>query len=395
MTRLLHLLLRRTPIGWLQLTHNRTRLVAAVAGIAFANLLVFVQLGVVASMTSVVQLTFTPFRADIIISPPSAQLFTGALVSRRVMYMALADPGVADATPLYLGNMEWKRPDGISKMLIVYGMAPEASAFAGETIGDQLAMLALPDRVLLDSKIHDIDRNADATAIARISPEKPLEFEINGRAVSALGSFKLGSGFGSDGALFVSDQTFQRLVDNRTTGTPNHILVHVKPGQDPEAVIRRLSGRLAQEHVKVRTTTQAITDDVNYMNTQAPMGVIFGIGVFIGILVGLVIVYQVLASDVAAHIKEYATFKAMGYPHRFLLGIVFEEALIIAFLGFVPGVALGSGAYEVMAAATGLPLGMTAGRAVAVFFGTFAACALSGMLATFRLRRAEPADLFG
>ncbi|MFC0218040.1 ABC transporter permease DevC [Pseudochelatococcus lubricantis] len=394
MTRLLHLLLRRTPIGWLQLTHNRMRLVAAVAGIAFANLLVFVQLGVVASMTSVIHLTYTPFRADIIISPPGAQLFSAALLPRRVMYMALADPGVADATPLYLDNMEWKRPDGISKALIVYGMATDTSAFAGETIGHQLAMLSLPNRVLLDGTFQNIDQNADAVGIGQVSPETPLTFEINGRAVSAVGSFKLGSGFGYDGALFMSDQTFQRLVPQRTSGTPSHVLVRVKPGQDTAAVVGRLKQRLASEHVQVRTTAQVIADDLNYMNTEAPMGIIFGIGVLIGIFVGLVIVYQVLATDVAAHMKEYATFKAMGYPHRFLLGIVFEEALIIAFLGFVPGVVLGSGIYEVMAMATDLPLGMTPGRALAVLAGTFVACALSGWLATLRLRRAEPAELF-
>ena len=54
-------------------------------------------------------------------------------------------------------------------------------------------------------------------------------------------------------------------------------------------------------------------------------------------LVGLVIVYQVLSTDVADHLREYATFKAMGYPHRFFLGIVFEEALILGVIGFVPG----------------------------------------------------------
>lgn len=390
MTRFLHVLLRRIPIGWLQLVHNRMRLVAAVAGIAFANLLVFVQLGVVASMTSTIEMSYTPFRTDIIISAPSDSLFSGPLLPRRVLYLALADPDVLDGTSLYLGNMEWKRPDGTSKMLTVYGMSPEAGMFASGAIADKFTALALPDSVLLDSQIRDID----PAIIEKATPDTRMLFEINGHSVSAVGSFRLGSGFGSDGALFVSDQTFQRLVDNRSAGTPSHILIHVKPGKDATAVARRLAARLAPEHVQVRTTAQAVADEVTYMNTEAPMGVIFGIGVFVGIIVGLVIVYQVLASDVAAHLKEYATFKAMGYSHRFLLGVVLEEAFIIAFLGFVPGVALGSSVYLLMAAATDLPLGMTAGRATTVFVGTFVACAVSGMLATLRLRRADPAELF-
>lgn len=394
MTRLLQFLFRRIPIGWLQLTHNRARLMAAVAGIAFANLLVFVQLGVVASMTSTIRTTYTPFRADLIISPRRPQLVNGQVVSRRVMYMALADPAVADATPLFLGNVDWKLPDGVTKGLIVYGMKPEATAFAGEKVRDQLVMLAPSGRALIDSKITGVDQLANPETLERISPETPMTFEIDGHSVSAVGSFELGSDFGSDGGLFVSDQTFQLLVRQRSTGTPSHILIHVKPGENPATVARRLNERLAPEQTQVRTMAEAVADELDYMNTEAPMGVIFGIGVFIGAFVGLVIVYQVLASDVAAHIKEYATFKAMGYPHHFLLGIVFEEALIIAFLGFVPGVVLGSGVYKLMAIATGLPLGMTGTRAAAVLAGTFVACVVSGALATLRLRRAEPADLF-
>lgn len=394
MTRVLHLLLRRTPVGWLQLIHNRMRLIAAVAGIAFANLLVFVQLGVVASLTSVTQLVFTPFHTDIIISPLRPQFLNGEMISRRLMYNTLADPAVAEATPLYVETTEWKRSDGSSTTLIVYGMLPEAAAFAGETIGDQLALLAPADRVLLDTAIPDIDQDLGAAAVAQLSPELPLRFEIDGHAVSAVGGFRLGSGFDTAGAMVVSDQTFQQLFPERTAGTPSHILIRVKPNQDPATVSGRLRERLALERVQVRTTAQAIADDVTYMNDEASIGIIFGMGVFIGILVGLVIVYQVLSTDVAAHMKEYATFKAMGYPHRFLLGLVFEEALIIAILGFVPGVLLGSAIYEVMSVATGLPIGMKADRALAVFVGTFVACALSGALATLRLRRAEPAELF-
>ena len=111
-------------------------------------------------------------------------------------------------------------------------------------------------------------------------------------------------------------------------------------------------------------------------------------------LVGVVIVYQVLASDVADHLKEYATLKAVGYPPRFFLGIVFEEAVILGLLGFVPGLLASLALYSAVAAKTGLPMEMTAARAGVVLLGTVAMCALSGALATRRLARANPADLF-
>lgn len=114
----------------------------------------------------------------------------------------------------------------------------------------------------------------------------------------------------------------------------------------------------------------------------------------IGVLVGIVIVYQVLSTDVADHLREYATFKAVGYPHRFFIGIILVEALILAALGFLPGIVIATGLYAALNAATGLPLVMTWQVALSVLMGTMAACALSGTVATRRLAAAGPADLF-
>ena len=131
-----------------------------------------------------------------------------------------------------------------------------------------------------------------------------------------------------------------------------------------------------------------------YQQTKRPTGIIFGFGVIIGVLVGIVILYQVLSTDVADHLSEYATFKAMGYSHRFILGIVFEEALILGILGFIPGFIIATGLLTGMATATTLPLAMTSGMAVMVFVGSIVAAALSGAIATRRLAAADPADLF-
>jgi putative ABC transport system permease protein len=113
-----------------------------------------------------------------------------------------------------------------------------------------------------------------------------------------------------------------------------------------------------------------------------------------GILVGLVIVYQVLSTDVADHLREYATFKAMGYGQPFFLGIIFEEAVVLAVFGFIPGLIVSMGLYAGLVAVTGLPVAMDVPRAILVFLGTLAACTLSGAIATRRLANADPADLF-
>jgi putative ABC transport system permease protein len=391
MTRLLTRLLGRLPIGWLQLTHSRTRMAAALSGVAFANVLVFVQLGMMGALNGTVGMTYAPVRGDIIISSVDANTLTdGSPLSRRVMFQALSDPEVVAAAPFYLAKVDWTRDDGSTATLDVYGLPAEAERFAGRDVSGSLGALALPDSALIDQRT----RGADAAALAAITPDKPLRFEVNGHTITATGSFALGGGFSADGAMVVSDQTFLRLFPSRIAGTPTHVLVDVVKGADEEVVAARLSDLLADEAVKVRTMAAAQAADLSYQTTQRPTGVIFGFGVAMGVLVGLVIVYQVLSTDVADHLREYATFKAMGYPHRFFLGIVFEEAAILGAIGFVPGLLLSLGIYAVMAQATGLPVGMTTVRAIMVLVGTVLACAASGALATRRLRAADPAELF-
>lgn len=391
MTRLLRRILGRVPIGWLQLTHSRTRLVAALAGVAFANILVFVQLGMLGALQGTIGATYSLVQADILISSSDANTLTdGSPLARRVMFRALAEPGVAAAAPLYLGQTDWTRPDGSTASLTVYALPPEARRFAGPPLEPGFADLAVANQVLLDRQI----RGVISDDLAEVVPERPLRFEARDWTLQAVGTFALGGGFSADGALVMSDQTFLRLFGQRLAGTPSHILVEVEDGWDPGAVATALRGRLADAPILIRTLEEAAAADLAYQTTQRPVGVIFGLGVFIGILVGLVIVYQVLATDVADHLREYATFKAMGYPHRFFLGLVFEEALILAILGFVPGIALSLGIYAAMAARTGLPVDMTVLRAAAVFLGTILACTISGAIATQRLRSADPAELF-
>jgi putative ABC transport system permease protein len=97
---------------------------------------------------------------------------------------------------------------------------------------------------------------------------------------------------------------------------------------------------------------------------------------------------------VNAHLKEYATFKAMGYQNTYLLSVVFEEAIILAFAGFIPGVVLPFGLYALAANATALPLYMTVSRAILVLSLTVAMCIVSGAIATRKLQAADPADMF-
>ena len=391
MTALLERALGRLPIGWLQLAHNRARLAAAVAGVSFATVLVLMQLGFLGALISSIRLPYDQMSADVLISASDMNtLADGSPLPRQRMFEALSVEGVAKATPLYYGKVEWKQPDGTIRNLDVFGIDPSAETFRNPAINARLTDLALSDVALIDAKT----RNVPGEVFAEIAAGRPYVLELKGRTVTVVGTFEIGGGFSADGYLVVSDQTFLRLFPQRVSGAPNHIFVTLTPGAPIRETVERLRATLPAYDSVVRTVQATFAKDQSFQTTQRPVGLVLGFGVVIGILVGIIIVYQVLSTDVADHLKEYATFKAIGYPQRFFLGIVFEEALILAVLGFFPGLLVSLGLYAVVASVTGLPLAMTATRAASVLLGTLAMCALSGALATRKLARANPADLF-
>lgn len=390
MTRLLTRLLGRLPIGWLQLTHNRARLLAALAGVAFANVLVFVQLAIMGSMSIATGKPYDFFRAGIMISAADADSLTdGSNVPRQWLFQALEHPEVTAGMPLFAGSVTVQRA-GRSMALTTFGVDPAQPAFLAPALRPAAELLILPDAGIIDR----MTRGLMPDEAAAISPATPLDFEIRGRTLTMYDGFDGGGGFGADGFLIVSDQTFLKLVQGRQSAAPDHVLLTLEPGADLARVSAQLRELVSDKSLRIRPFAQARADDIAYQQTRRPTGIIFGFGVVIGILVGLVIVYQVLSTDVADHIREYATFKAMGYRQRFLLGIVLEEALILATLGAVPGYLVARLLVGGMRKVTNLPLELGTATAISVFIGTVVACALSGTLATRRLAAADPADLF-
>ena len=390
MSRLLQWLFGRLPIGWLQLTHSRTRFAAALAGVAFANVLVFVQLGIMNSMATATLKPYGFFQADIMISASDANSMTeGGNVARQWLFQALADPEVTDGTGLYVGNINWAR-ETKTLSLTTYGIDPTMPGYLSPAMARKTGTLQLQNAGILDM----LSRGLPREEAAGIRPQTPASFEVSGKTLTLFDTFQGGGGFGGDGYMMVSDQTFLTLFPARSSAAPDHILLKVARGADADQVAARLRDLLTDKTLRIRSYAQAAAEELSYQQTKRPTGIIFGFGVIIGVLVGIVIVYQVLSTDVADHLSEYATFKAMGYPQSFFLGIVFEEALILAVLGFVPGFIVASGLLAGMKKATTLSLDMTPQMAVMVFIGTLVACALSGAVATRRLASADPADLF-
>ena len=218
--------------------------------------------------------------------------------------------------------------------------------------------------------------------------------EIDGNKVKIGGDYVLGTGFMGLGVILVSAENFIRLFPYRKLSQVNLGLIQLKPGVDPDdaaASLRKLLG----SDIQIFTRPELEAHETSYWTTRTSVGLLFGSGLIISFIVGVMVVYQILAALVGRQLPQFATLKAVGYGDRFLVGTVITMALLIVLASFFPALAAAAGVYEVIREETLLPVEMSAPRIAVVFASTLAMAAASALLSMSSLRRADPADLFG
>jgi putative ABC transport system permease protein len=381
----------KIPLAWLQLTNGKTRLIVAMAGIAFSNLLMFMQMGFEGALYDSGARLHSNLKADLImISPRSKSLPYMRQFSSRRLYQALGVNGVNSVSPLYVDFADWKNPvNGNYRAIFVFGFKPEKPVFTLPEVNQNIEKLKLPDTVLFDRAA----RSEYGPIATEFEQNKKIVTEVSNYRVKIVGLFPLGPSFAADGNLITSEQNFLHLFRHRRAGEINIGLITLKPGVDRQRVLDTLAVKLPKD-VKLFTAQEFIDFEKNYWRTSTPIGFIFALGTAMGYVVGTVIVYQILFTDINEHLSEYATLKAMGYRDKYLLIVVFQEALILAVIGYIPGWCLSLGLYKLTKAATFLPMVMSASRSLLVLVLTILMCFISGAIAVRKLRAADPADIF-
>ena len=383
---------RQIPLAWLQLSRVPSRLLVAVAGIAFADFLMFMQLGFQAALYESNTLLHNSLKADLILMSPQAQNISsmGSFPRRRLTQAMNFLKEIESAEALYTGRANLKNPDNQRETeVLFFAFNPSRSMLKLPGVSEQLQTLKLTDTLLFD-------RNSDgeyAKMIPTLESGKSLKSEVQNRQITIEGLFTLGASFAGDSNAIVSDLTFLNLFPDRSLAEVNIGLIRVKQGVDPQVMANVLQASLPED-VKVLTLEQFIDFEKDYWAGSTPIGFIFTLGIVIGFLVGLVIVYQILYADISDHLPEYATLKAMGFTDNYFLGVVLQESLILALLGFIPGVVISLGLYSLAQGATMLPIVMTVQRAITVLILTITMCTLSGAIAIRKLRAADPAEIF-
>ncbi|MBD1866548.1 FtsX-like permease family protein [Cyanobacteria bacterium FACHB-471] len=394
------------PLGWAQLSHQKARLLVAMTGVAFSNILIFTQLGLRALLFDGVTLVPENLAGDLFLVSAYTPTISFGSFSRVYLYQADAVTGVAAANPLYISSAEWVNPEDLQNpsadrteeasseidffpsTVRILAFNPARPVFDMPEVNQQLDLLNAPGSVLFDR----LSQDQLGPVPDLLSQQGVVSTVMSKRRTHVVGLFSLGSTMFDKGHVIMSDWNLAQRNGQDSLQQVNVGSLFLEAGADLETVRTRLQSTLPPA-VKVMTREELMQSEQAF-RASFPEGKILNFGAAIGFVVGVVIVYQVLYTDVSDHLPEYATLKAMGYSDVSLLAVVLQEAVILAVLGFVPGYITSYWMYGLLTYLTKIPLTMRAGIALQVFILTLVMCVISGAIAMNKLRSADPADVF-
>jgi putative ABC transport system permease protein len=380
--------MRPTPLARLNLLHERTRTLVAVAGVAFAALLIFVQLGFLGATRATATLIYDRLDFDVaVLSAEYQDLVRAGTFPLERLPRTRGLPGVAKVRPISVWGIQWLNESDERRGrrgILVIGIDPADPPFKHPELTPELiAKLRQPDTVLIDRRSREeFGPQTDGTIA-----------EMGTLPVMIVGQFELGTGFGADGLVIASESTFARAFGPPSGQTASLGLVKLQEGTDPHRIAILLNERLPTD-VQAIAHGDLLDREREHWVRDTSLGKIFVMGVALAFVVGVVFVYQVMASDIGSRLGEFATLKAMGYGDGYINRVVLQQALLLAVAGFVPGVIIADGLYALTRQFAKLPITMTWQTAGLVLALVAAMCAASGFLALRKVRAADPADLF-
>ena len=381
------------PLAWLQLKRQPVRYLVAIAGIGFAALLMYMQIGFQSGLLTSATTFYAALDADLVlISPKTVSSASFSQFPQSQLFRANGYDAVESVVPLYVTNISAQKLGGEKPTsLRIIGYDPELKALNVDAINQQASKLKPTGYVLFDTK-----GNSRTGPVAKAVEENGYQFMTLynlSQTFRAVGLFGLGSTFAADSNLLTSSSTAIQLANQINFGEISLGLIKVKDKASIPQLQKSLN-KLYDGEIQLLTKEELISQEQNYWNTSSSFGIVFGFGTFMGVLVGGVMVYQVLYTDVTDHLKEYATLKAVGFSNQFILAIVIQEAILLGISSFIPSTLVSTGMYAFLTSASGINIQMTHQKISLVGALTVGICAASAAIAVNKLRDADPASVF-
>lgn len=364
------------------LFHDRIRSLITIAGVAFAVTLVLVQVGLFMGLLNKATVTITHANADIwITSKKTPNVDFAHRFPETSVLRVRSIPGVARADNLLVQFMNLQLPNGAEEGCLVYGLEDfTAWSLPWHVDGADVTDLRRGRYILMDE-----------SAARRFGPFTVGEYrEILGSRFKIIGTTTDAVSFTTAPIVFMDYRRAQTLLENLKEKT-HYILVKLEPGADPKAVMAEVRRRLPYNDVY--TKDEWATRSRAYWVVSTGLGMNMGVTVFLGILVGIVVVAQTLYTSAVEHVKEFGTVKAIGGSNLDIYRILGEQAVIAALLGFALGTAMSFGIRPMMAKLA-LNVLITPPFVATVFVGTLLMCLGAAFFSFRRVARIDPALVF-
>jgi putative ABC transport system permease protein len=336
--------------------------------------------------------------ADVVIASSAQYSMTAKeTFSREQIVQARRCAGVRQVVPLYIENAFaiWKRPGGVGHPIRVLAYDPGDALFKLPALTEFSQALEEPHTAVYDRRSKQ-NKYGVPSDDAELAAQRGAE--LSGTSIRLVGAFHMGRDFVNDGNVIMSAENFARYFPGRAFGgDPLSVvdlgIVRVAPGSSASEVAANLD-RILPRSVQAFPKDAFVRRERAFWRNSTPIGYIFWVGKIMGFVVGVIICYQIIFSDIADHMPEFATLKAMGYPSRYFIQVVLQQSVYLAVLGFIPGLLVTAIVFDRLASGTGLLMFLTPARVAVVFAATVAMCIASGTLAIRKVLSAEPAELF-
>lgn len=385
----------RTPLAWKNLIHRPRRAIVAIGGVTFAIFLMFMELGFLTALLDSTVLLIRCLKGDLfLVSPAKFALVVPERFPKQRLFQARACGVEATALCMESAHAILRRSGSKGYPIRVLAMELSRPPLEASTLDSTvLRAIQLPYSAAFDASSKSRYGFPAADAVPY------TEMELSGRPIHLRGRFRLCTDFATDGTLIMSIDNFLRYFPWRVSGSGNlpdevDIGILKTPPNTDLSTVRDCLIRSLPRDVVVLTKDEFIAREQAFWLRNTPIGYIFVVGTIIGFVVGVIICYQIVHADVDDHIREFATLAAMGYSHRYFVLIVICQSFYLSIIGFVPALGITLLGYRLVGEATGLMMVLRFRLAVVVFASAVLMCLLSGLLAVWRLRRADPASLF-
>ena len=170
-------------------------------------------------------------------------------------------------------------------------------------------------------------------------------------------------------------------------------VVKLQPDADP-GTVRQALGAVLPKELRILSKPELEAFERAFQADLSSAGPIFWMGTIVGFIVGMLISYQIIYTDLSDQLPQYATLKGMGYGSFYLVRVVFQQAAFAAVAAYVPAWLLCLLVYRVIGDLALMPLRMTLHVTAISFALTLVMCLISAALAIRRVIAVDPAEVF-